>query len=142
LDEREAIRLCQGGDKESFRFLVELYKDKTFRIACLILNDPAAAEDVTQEAFWSAFRSIHTFELGRPFAPWLIKIVVRCSMKRLSKKSIQVTIIEKDDLNVADPRPVPDRALQAKETTDCVRHAIEQLSPHLCSSGRPISSIC
>lgn len=83
LDEQEAIRLCQGGDKESFRVLVEKHQDKAYRAACMVLGDPGAAEDVVQDAFLAAWRCIDTFKLGLPFAPWFYKIVVRCAVRRI-----------------------------------------------------------
>jgi RNA polymerase sigma-70 factor (ECF subfamily) len=41
-----------------------------------VVHDPAAAEDVAQEAFVSAVRALDRFDRRRPFAPWLHRIVV------------------------------------------------------------------
>jgi RNA polymerase sigma-70 factor (ECF subfamily) len=47
-----------------------------YRAAYLIVRDQAAAEDIAQEAFLSALRSLDRFDRRRPFAPWLHRIVV------------------------------------------------------------------
>ena len=44
--------------------------------AWLVVHDAAAAEDVAQEAFLAAVRALHRFDRGRPFGPWLHRIVV------------------------------------------------------------------
>jgi RNA polymerase sigma-70 factor (ECF subfamily) len=46
------------------------------RAAYLVVHDRSAAEDIAQEAFISAIRSLDRFDRKRPFAPWLHRIVV------------------------------------------------------------------
>ena len=46
------------------------------RSAWLVVHDPAAAEDIAQEAFVSALRALDRFDRRRPLAPWLHRIVV------------------------------------------------------------------
>jgi len=130
LDEQEAIRLCQGGDKESFRVLVERHQDKAYRAACMILGDPGAAEDVVQEAFLAAWRCIDTFKLGLPFAPWFNKLVVRGAVRRIQRKSIRVSCVqESGEIDLADPAPGPEVALRAEELKEIVGKAISRLTP-------------
>ena len=47
-----------------------------FRAAYLVAHDAAAAEDIAQEAFLAAIRSLDRFDRRRPFGPWLHRIVV------------------------------------------------------------------
>ena len=42
----------------------------------LVVHDAAAAEDIAQEAFLAAVRNLDRFDRGRPFGPWLHRIVV------------------------------------------------------------------
>jgi RNA polymerase sigma-70 factor, ECF subfamily len=51
------------------------------RAACLITRDVALAEDVVQEAFLQAYRSIRHFDLSRPFGPWFMRSVVHAAVK-------------------------------------------------------------
>jgi RNA polymerase sigma-70 factor, ECF subfamily len=129
LDEQEAIRRCQGGDHEAFRFLVEAHQDKAFRIACLIIGDSGIAEDATQEAFLSAWRSIHTFNCGHAFAPWFNRIVVRSAVRLLQKKGITLTSLEEmPSLDPEDTRSGPECSLITAEQAATVRAAVGRLS--------------
>src|SRR3954462_15944911 len=49
---------------------------RAHRAAFLVVHDPAAAEDVAQEAFLAAVRALDRFDRRRPFGPWLHRIVV------------------------------------------------------------------
>lgn len=76
MTDEEAIRRCQQGDRDAFRHIVEMYKDVMYGTAMLMTRDAAVADDMTQEAFISAWQGIGGFQSGRPLKPWLIRIVV------------------------------------------------------------------
>jgi len=80
--ERELIIQAQAGDSEAFRQLVESYAELTGRLAeILMAGDRRAAEDALQEAWLDAWRSLARFQLGKPFRPWICKLVAnRCRM--------------------------------------------------------------
>ena len=44
------------------------------RIAYLILGESSSAEDVAQETFLRAYRSLDRFDTTRPLRPWLVQI--------------------------------------------------------------------
>ena len=76
MTEELAIARCQAGDRDAFRYLVERYKDVLYGTACLMTGNRAHAEDYVQEALFSAWRGIRGFRRGRPFKPWLLRILV------------------------------------------------------------------
>ena len=76
MNDEEAIRQCQDGNKERFRHIVERYKDVLYGTAYLMTSDPSAADDHVQEAFISAWKNIGSFQIGRPVKPWLVRILV------------------------------------------------------------------
>ena len=49
---------------------------RMFSIAYRMLGSATEAEDIVQEAFLSAVRALDGFDRGRPFGPWLHRIVV------------------------------------------------------------------
>ncbi|HTX92684.1 MAG TPA: sigma-70 family RNA polymerase sigma factor [Anaerolineales bacterium] len=81
MDEQEAIRQLKHGDIGGLEFLVNLHQGKAVRTAYLITRDPALAEDVVQEAFLQAYRSIRHFDPTRPFGPWFMRSVVHAAVK-------------------------------------------------------------
>jgi RNA polymerase sigma-70 factor (ECF subfamily) len=75
-DERAWIRGAQAGSASDFEALFRAYWPNAYRAAYLVVRDAAAAEDIAQEAFLAAVRNLDRFDLRRPFAPWLHRIVV------------------------------------------------------------------
>jgi RNA polymerase sigma-70 factor (ECF subfamily) len=73
--ERALIRGAQRGSEADFEELFLRHWRRAYRVAFLIVHDHAAAEDIAQEAFVAAIRSLERFDRGRPFSPWLARIV-------------------------------------------------------------------
>jgi RNA polymerase sigma-70 factor (ECF subfamily) len=75
-DERASVRAAQRGSASGIEALFRLHWPRAFRAAYLVVHDAAAAEDIAQEAFLAAVRNLDRFDRGRPFGPWLHRIVV------------------------------------------------------------------
>lgn len=73
--ERALIRGAQSGSETDLAELFHRHWRPAYRVALLIVHDHAAAEDIAQEAFLAAIRSLHRFDRRRPFGPWLARIV-------------------------------------------------------------------
>jgi RNA polymerase sigma-70 factor, ECF subfamily len=74
--ERALVRAAQRGSTEAFDELFRRHWPAAHRAAYLVVHDAAAAEDIAQEAFLAALRSLDRFDWRRPLAPWLHRIVV------------------------------------------------------------------
>lgn len=74
--ERAHVRAAQRGDASGIEALFRLHWSRAHRAAYLVVHDAAAAEDIAQEAFLAAVRSLDRFDRRRPFGPWLHRIVV------------------------------------------------------------------
>ncbi len=74
--EAAVVRAAQRGSAEAFAELFRRHWPRAHRAAWLVVHDATAAEDVAQEAFLSAVRSLDRFDRRRPFGPWLHRIVV------------------------------------------------------------------
>ncbi len=85
LDESALIQQAQRGSLEAFNRLVLNYQDLVFRVACRILQDEAAAEDVSQIAFMRAYQKLACL-YGSSFRVWLLKIVTHLCYDELRKK--------------------------------------------------------
>src|SRR5215210_5517470 len=75
-DERAWIRGAQRGSASDLEALFRHHWPRAYRAAYLVVHDSAAAEDIAQEAFLAAVRSLDRFDRRRPFGPWLHRIVV------------------------------------------------------------------
>ena len=75
-DECAWVRRAQAGSPSAIEALYRAHWQRAYRAAYLVVHDAAGAEDIAQEAFLAAVRSLDRFDRRRPFGPWLHRIVV------------------------------------------------------------------
>jgi len=86
LTESEAIKRAQRGDTSAFERIYQLYGRRVYALCLRMARNPAEAEDLTQEAFLTVFRKIHTFRGTSAFYTWLHRIAVNLVLMRLRKQ--------------------------------------------------------
>jgi RNA polymerase sigma-70 factor (ECF subfamily) len=86
MDDAEAIKSCQQGEREAFRHLVERYQKRAVAHAMTILLNRDDAEDVVQEAFIDAFKAIGTFDTARTFYQWFYVLLRNRCYKLTAKR--------------------------------------------------------
>lgn len=84
--DRMLIRLAKQGDAQAFTQLVHNYKQFVWQIALGVLGDWAEAEDVTQEAFVRAYRSLPTLRTEETFPSWLATVTTRLAIDVARRK--------------------------------------------------------
>ncbi|HEX5469741.1 MAG TPA: RNA polymerase sigma factor [Gaiellaceae bacterium] len=88
-EERAWVRGAQAGSASDLEALFRHHWPRAYRAAYLVVHDGAAAEDIAQEAFVAAVRSLHTFDRRRPFGPWLHRIVVNRAIDWTRARSLR-----------------------------------------------------
>ncbi len=78
-----AITRARGGDSDAFRLLVERHSKTIFRVAYRMTGNEHDADDVVQETFLRAYRTLDRFEERANFSTWLHRIAVNCSLDLL-----------------------------------------------------------
>jgi len=89
LNDQFYIQKVIEGDVESFRFLIDRYKDKAFSVTFSIIRNEVYCEDIVQESFIKAYTNIKTFRGDASFSTWLMRIVVNESFKVLRRKKLE-----------------------------------------------------
>ncbi len=74
---------AREGDLRAFEELVRLHQADVYRFARHLTHDPPTAEDVTQETFLRAFRSLPSYRGEARFGSWLLRIARNCAMDAL-----------------------------------------------------------
>ena len=102
-----------AGDRESFRHLVDRESASVVRASHRILGDLHEAEDVAQEAFVTAYRSLASWRGDGPFGAWLTRIAVRIALRRLGQRKAVTWI---DPLGSSDASARSDREIPGLTT--------------------------
>jgi RNA polymerase sigma-70 factor (ECF subfamily) len=125
--ERRWIRAAQAGSEEALEKLFRRHWPWAHRAAYLVVHDPAAAEDIAQEAFLAAVRALDRFDRRRPFGPWLNRIVVNRAIDWARARSLRSeTAI--DPASDVGPATDAELAPEAPYSDEMVR-ALASLSP-------------
>src|SRR5262245_46034313 len=82
-DEADLLRKAQGGNLFAFEEIVRRYQRRTYAVAIRILRRHDLADDVVQEAFLRAWQSLGSFDLARPFGPWIARIAANLAINHV-----------------------------------------------------------
>jgi RNA polymerase sigma-70 factor, ECF subfamily len=112
------VRAAQRGSSEAFEELFRRHWATTHRAAYLVVHDAAAAEDIAQEAFLAAIRSLDRFDWRRPLGPWLHRIVVNRAIDWTRARRLRAEVDASVELRASDE---PDGADDHDRVVDALR---------------------
>ena len=133
--EKHCIERILKGDANAFEHLVHAYEKTVYNLALRTLGNREDAEDVTQEAFLKAYRSLDSFRGDSKFSVWLYRIVSNLCLDLLrsrQRKPVQSLTVEDDDgeigeLEISDEHFSPEKLLDRKLTRECVQRGLSAL---------------
>lgn len=79
---------CIAGNEDAIEMLVRQYETGVFRLALSIVGDEAEANEITQETFIAALRSLRSYQEKKSFKAWLYTIALNQSRRYLRKRQI------------------------------------------------------
>ena len=136
MDESGLIHEAQRGNLDSFNRLVLAYQEIVYNQAYRVLSDEAGAEDATQEAFISAFRSLRSYR-GGSFKAWLLRIVTNAcydELRRRQRRPVQpLEPVDEEDEEVESPRwladfsDLPEERTEQAELSTAIQHCLDEL---------------
>lgn len=101
--DRETILSAQDGNKDAYGELVLKYQKRLFRFIFMMLGSKDATEDIVQEAFVSGYLALNSFDVEKPFYPWLATIARNLALNKIKKADKEKPASEYDDLIDAVP---------------------------------------
>jgi RNA polymerase sigma-70 factor (ECF subfamily) len=127
----EYIRKVLQGDSRAFRYFIDKYRNLAYSLAISIVKNSAVAEEVTQDAFVNAYKSLHKFEERAKFSTWLYKIVMNESLKRVKRKTLDYCkdIEEIHDTEISHLNESID-TLSDEDQRYFINRALDRLSPN------------
>jgi RNA polymerase sigma-70 factor, ECF subfamily len=136
MDEILLVQNARKGDLDSFNRLVLAYQDLAFNLAARMLSDSDLAEDVTQTAFLSAYRSLDSFR-GGSFKAWVMRMVTNACYDELRRRKRHPTTplepVDDEDEEIespewiADGAPSPEESLAQRELERAIQHCLSGL---------------
>jgi RNA polymerase sigma factor (sigma-70 family) len=128
----DLVRQALSGDKAAFGALVQRHRPMAARLAGRMLADPAAAEDVAQEACLYAFLELGQLRQPERFAAWLYGIAVNLCRLRLRLRMRRVELsLDQDEggwlaagFSWADAQPTPEASFEIHELHQLVLNTV------------------
>ena len=135
-EELDLIRRVQRGDAEAFEPLMLAHQKAVYNLALRLTENPQDAEDMAQEAFLKAYRSLPEFRGDCKFSVWLYRIVTNVSLdyrrkqKRRPASSLTVEDEEGEEqqMDIPDASASPEKLLERKLTREAVRRGMDALT--------------
>ena len=106
-DERELVRRCREGSESAYAELVQSHRPRLFLLAYRLTGDRETAEDVVQETFIAAFRSIEKVDPRPSLNPWLNTIVLRTAGRAGARARLRSRLRANSALDQVTQRDMP-----------------------------------
>jgi RNA polymerase sigma-70 factor (ECF subfamily) len=134
------FNLFENKDRKAVEEMVKSFSRDLYHFARLRLNSNEEAEDVVQQTFLKAYRSIHTFRRGAQAKPWLYAIMLNTIREHYQKTANQPTLlsyehdpeIENELIDVdADPESILSRKLDLEMLSAAIKTLPEEFAAPL-----------
>jgi RNA polymerase sigma-70 factor, ECF subfamily len=133
MDEAAIILQAQKGDVAAYNRLVLQYQSLVYNVVYRIMGEPQGAEDMTQEAFISAYQALNRFRGGN-FKAWLLRIATNACYdelrrhKRRPQSSLDELTEENESFSfLRSPEEGPEGQQQRLEMMQAIEHCLEGL---------------
>jgi len=132
-DEDVVIKRAQKGDVAAYNRLVLHYQSLVYNVVYRIMGEPQGAEDMTQEAFISAYKSLNSFRGGN-FKAWLLRIATNACYdelrrhKRRPQSSLEELTEENESFSfLRSPEEGPEAQAQRVELMRAIENCLAAL---------------
>lgn len=130
--DNELIQLVLQGNTALYAELVERYRNFVFTIVLRYINSREDAEEVSQDIFVKAYRSLADFKGASKFSTWLYTIVTTTCITFLRKKKLEVQSLDNEEVFAAADNidsGMSANQIEQKTRVAMVNEAIKMLSP-------------
>ena len=130
--EIDAIRQCRKGSRKAFEVIVNRYMKDAYYIALGYVGNQQDALDLSQEAFFKAYRKIDTLHSDHKFFPWFYQILKNQCFSHLRKfknRTTQSLDNAESPIDIQDEKHCfdPEMVAQRNEAKDRLWQAIGKL---------------
>jgi len=133
MSDQDLIQKLKTKDVSSFKELFEKYHSMVFNTSCKMLGNREDAEDLTQDVFIKAYKSIHSFRGEAKLSTWLYKITINQCLKQRRRKKIvrwlSLDFLLEESGGISSPSSLgnPDSEIMRKESEKIIQSAVDSL---------------
>jgi RNA polymerase sigma-70 factor (ECF subfamily) len=128
----ELLERCRAGERAALGEFYRLYRNDVVRTLSRVLGPGRGdLEDVLQDVFIEAFRSLGRFRGDAKLSTWLYRVCVNLALQRLRKRKrlAEVPIIDGAQLPESGTDETPEKGLENRRRLDAVYRILDRLSP-------------
>lgn len=130
-DDGRLVARCLSGETDAYATLIQRYQRSVYATAFYYVGRYGSAEDVAQEAFFEAYRSLPRLKEAEKFGPWLREVTCRTAanwLRRHGKRLRSETPLPfRRTVSIEDVREGPGGSLEKHELFERVQEAIDTL---------------
>lgn len=128
---------ARAGSQDAYYELVQRFQRPLYALIARMVRDASLAEDLSQEVFVKAFRSLGSYDPSRKFSSWLFKIAHNTAIDQLRRRSLDTEPLDGDGEDDAGPArtlhsplsETPEALSQRGALRAAIESAIEGLRP-------------
>ena len=136
LNDAAVVAQVLTGDREAFRVLVDRHSRNIFKAVYRMTNNQEDADEIVQETFLRAYKSLERFQERSSFYTWVYRIAMNRTLDFLSVRKPKHTVHisdtpdpEQGEVQLASDSPGPERALLSAELKSTIAKAMLLLTP-------------
>jgi RNA polymerase sigma factor (sigma-70 family) len=132
LSDTDLIEQTLAGDQSAYADLIKRHQRFVFTLAVRFSKSREDAEEIAQDCFVKAYRSLESFQRQAKFTTWLYSIVYTTAMTTLRKKRIATDSIDDEDTFIQvenKPSGYDENNVENKSRSFYLNQAIDQLLP-------------
>lgn len=131
--DEDFLREAQQGDEAAITQLVNAYQQSVFNVCYRMLGEVTEAEDATQETLVKALTNLHSYDIERPFRPWVLRIASNECIDRIRRRKNPLSLDALGEDGAWEWKqgnsPNPEAEMLRRERRDEVRVVLDALSP-------------
>jgi len=132
-DDRGMVEAVLAGENELYRGLMEKYQGLVVATIARMVGRRPEVEDLSQETFWQAYRSLGRYRGESRFSTWLLRIAVNKSidfLRRSREEKRRLTGLDQEVNRAQAVEEPPEGIVLAKERRERLDNYLQRLAPH------------
>lgn len=137
LADHQLVAQALAGRPDAYGELVRRHQGTVYNVAYRLVGERQDALDAAQEAFVRAYNALHTFDQGRPFGPWIGRIVANVALASAGRRRLPTISLaglvrgdgDGGEVALPDPAVGPEATYLATERQAQLRRAVLDLPP-------------